>query len=160
MHLTFLSSASSIGPTMEARTRVFVTLTPTERREVESALARIEPVSKTAAVVLRRVLDSAPPAGSDDPVVYASVGRAARFYGVTSQTIRNWIDRGLIPAHVTPGGTRLISTEGWDRVRAFRRAGRRNPGSMTEEQVAYVVEHFRDDDLEQVLETVKRMRNQ
>jgi len=123
---------------------VLVTLTPTERREIENALSAVEPVSRTAAVVLRRVLEAAPPSVPDEPGAFASVGRTARFFGVTAQTIRNWIDKGLIRAYVTPAGTRLVSTDGWENVRAFRRAGRRNPGSMTEEQVATAIEHLRD----------------
>jgi hypothetical protein len=143
---------------MEARARVFVTLTPTERQEVESALPAIEPVSPTAAVVLRRVLESAPPpTGNEAPAGYVSVGRAARFFYVTSQTIRNWIDKGFLDAYVTPGGTRLVSTHGWDDVRRFRRAGPR--GTMTDEQVAYVIEHMRDDDLDEVAEDVERLHH-
>ena len=119
---------------------MLVTLTPTERRELENALSAVEPVSRTAAVVLRRVGRRVEVA-EVKPALLECFGDV---FGVTAQTIRNWIDKGLIRAYVTPAGTRLVSTDGWENVRAFRRAGRRNPGSMTEEQVATAIEHLRD----------------
>ena len=123
-------------------------LTPRERREVEAALPAIAPVNETVAVVLRRLLQAGSQAApsdrpTDDVAAYVSVGEAARFFGVTSQTIRNWADKGLLAADVTPAGTRLIPALALQRARAFLDAPRPGP-RFGEAELAQIVEHIRD----------------
>ena len=135
---------------------MLIDLTPRERREVEAALPAIAPVNETVAGVLRRLLEAGGQAAfgdrpaalgdhrpAEDAEAYVSVGEAARFFGVTSQTIRNWADRGLLAADVTPAGTRLIPAVALQRARAFRDAPR--PGRrFSEAEIAQIIEHMRD----------------
>jgi hypothetical protein len=134
---------------------VLIDLTPRERREVEAALPAIAPVNETVAAVLRRLLEAGgqaqfgdrPAAPGDRPTdeaaAYVGVGEAARFFGVTSQTIRNWADKGLLAADVTPAGTRLIPALALQRARAFLDAPRPGP-RFSEVEIAQIVEHLRD----------------
>lgn len=39
---------------------------------------------------------------------YMSTGQAARFLGVSPETVRRWVKEGRAPALVTPGGRHLI----------------------------------------------------
>lgn len=41
---------------------------------------------------------------SSSPVTYASSTNAAKYYGVTSQTVRRWGKAGKLACFVTPGG--------------------------------------------------------
>jgi excisionase family DNA binding protein len=76
---------------------------------------------------------------------YASISEAARVFGVTTQTIRNWIDKGLLAAYVTPAGTRKVRREGLERVVAFR-ARPRPPGpTYSDAEIAEIIEHMRDE---------------
>jgi hypothetical protein len=148
-YLTFLSLRSSFGLMKKARASgVLFDLTPRERREVEAALPAIAPVNETVAVVLRRLLEAGGQAApsdrpTDEAAAYVSVGEAARFFGVTSQTIRNWADKGLLAADVTPAGTRLIPAVALRRARAFLDAPRPGP-RFSEAEIAQIVEHMRD----------------
>jgi len=156
-HLTFLSLRSSFGLMKKARASgVLFDLTPRERREVEAALPAIGPVNETVAAVLRRLLEAGGQASfsdrpatlgehrpTDEAAAYVSVGEAARFFGVTSQTIRNWADKGLLAADVTPAGTRLIPALALQRARAFLDAPRPGP-RFSEAEIAQIVEHMRD----------------
>jgi DNA-binding transcriptional MerR regulator len=80
---------------------------------------------------------------TDEAAAYVSVGEAAKFFGVTSQTIRNWADKGLLAADVTPAGTRLIPAVALQRARAFLDAPRPGP-RFSEAEIAQIVEHMRD----------------
>jgi hypothetical protein len=127
---------------------VLINLTPQERMEVEAALPAILPVSETAAEILQRVLNADPtsPRRATGPAdQYASIGEAAKVFGVTTQSIRNWIDKGLMRAYVTPAGTRKVLREGLDRVAEFN-ARPRPPGpTYSEAEIADIIEHMRDE---------------
>jgi excisionase family DNA binding protein len=117
---------------------------------VEGALPAIAPVSGAAADVLRRVL-SADQSGTGieratgPAEEYASISEAAKVFGVTTQSIRNWIDKGLLAAYVTPAGTRRVRREGLERVAAFR-ARPRPPGpTYSDAEIAEIIEHMRDE---------------
>ncbi len=131
-------------------TRVFIDLSPQERREVEAALPTIAPVSGAAADVLRRVL-SADPTGTgieratEPAEAYASMSETAKVFGVTTQTIRNWIDKGLLAAYVTPAGTRRVPSYILERVADFN-ARPRPPGpTYSDAEIAEIIEHMRDE---------------
>jgi hypothetical protein len=131
-------------------TRVFIDLTPQERREVEAALPAIVPVSVAAAEVLRRVLDTNPGGNgirraTGPAEAYASISEAAKVFGVTTQSIRNWIDKGLLAAYVTPAGTRKVRREGLDRVKAFRAVPRPPGPTFSDAEIADFIEHMRDE---------------
>ena len=131
-------------------TRVVIDLSPQERREVEAALPAIAPVSGAAADVLRRVL-SADQSGTGieratgPAEAYASISEAAKVFGVTTQSIRNWIDKGLLAAYVTPAGTRKVRREGLDRVKAFRAVPRPPGPTFSDAEIADFIEHMRDE---------------
>jgi excisionase family DNA binding protein len=129
--------------------RVFIDLTPHERREVEAALPAIAPISGAAADVLRRVLvGDQNGAGTEhlaeSPEAYASISEAARVFCVTPQTIRNWVDKGLLRAYRTPAGTRRISREALQRVAAFRASPRPGP-KFSDAEIDEIIEHMRDE---------------
>ena len=44
-----------------------------------------------------------------------NVGQAATYLGVSAASLRNWSDRGLVPAYRTPGGQRRYSRDDLDR---------------------------------------------
>jgi MerR family regulatory protein len=129
-------------------TWVYFELTPQERNEVEAALPAITPVSGVAADVLQRMLDADPiaPRRATGPAdQYASISEAAKVFGVTTQSIRNWIDKGLLAAYLTPAGTRKVRREGLERVKAFR-ARPRPPGpTYSDAEIDDIIEHMRDE---------------
>ena len=69
-----------------------IELTREEIREVQAALPKFRRADPVAAAIVRRLVRAARPAKQP----YASVSEAARVFGVTDQTIRNWVDRGWI----------------------------------------------------------------
>jgi excisionase family DNA binding protein len=73
-------------------------LTEQDRKAVQAALPAVRRASPEAATVISRLLRAA--AVIEDPAVrpYASVREVARAFSVTDQTIRNWVDRGWLPA--------------------------------------------------------------
>ena len=128
---------------------MFIDLTPHERREVEAALPAIAPISGAAADVLRRVLvadqsDASSEHLAEPPVAYASISEAARVFCVTPQTIRNWVDKGLLRAYRTPAGTRRISRETLERVAAFNASPRPGP-KFSDAEIDDIIEHMRDE---------------
>ena len=54
---------------------------------------------------MRRSDGYRPPMEPDDLLMAADVARLA---GVTSDTVRTWADRGVLPVHRTANGTRLF----------------------------------------------------
>jgi excisionase family DNA binding protein len=83
-------------------------LTDEERQAIDAAMPSIRRNSPDAARIISRLvrLAAAPPAAPAR--AHASVTEVARAFDVTPQTIRNWVDRGWLPAERTPGGTRRI----------------------------------------------------
>jgi len=150
IYLTFDAYDHTLALMDREATRVFIDLSPQERREVEAALPAIAPVSGAAADVLRRVL-SADQSGTgieraNGPAeAYASMSETARVFGVTTQTIRNWVDKGLLTAHVTPAGTRRVPRYILERVAEFN-ARPRPPGpTYSDAEIAEIIEHMRDE---------------
>jgi excisionase family DNA binding protein len=45
-----------------------------------------------------------------------SVGQAADYIGVSTSSIRNWSDSGLVQVYRTPGGDRRFSTDDLDEL--------------------------------------------
>ena len=149
-YLTFSVHDHTLALMDREATRVFIDLTPRERSEVEAALPAIAPISGTAAEVLQRVLDADPSRpgirrATGPAEEYASISEAARVFGVTTQTIRNWIDKGLLAAYVTPAGTRKVRREGLDRVKAFRAVPRPPGPTFSDAEIAEIIEHMRDE---------------
>ena len=95
-------------------------LTGTEAAKLARLADELEPTDSDLASVLRRLLrESKPPKG------YLTTGQAARLLDVTSQTVRNWADRGwLASERARPLGRRHIEQAAVDRMLAFRAAVR------------------------------------
>lgn len=93
-----------------------IELTREEIREVQAALPKFRRADPVAAAIVRRLVRAARPAKQP----YASVSEAARVFGVTDQTIRNWVDRGWIASEPRIGrGPRRISRSLVERAAAF-----------------------------------------
>ena len=92
-------------------------LTAADAAELESAASDLEQSRPAAALLIRRLVRAATGARRD----YVTTGTAARFFGVTEQTVRNWIDRGWLPARrLRPLGRRQIPVEALRAVEQFR----------------------------------------
>jgi transposase-like protein len=75
-----------------------VVLTEEDRKTVRAALPAVRRTSPEAATIIARLLRAA--AAIEEPAVrpYASVREVALAFSVTDQTVRNWADRGWLPA--------------------------------------------------------------
>ena len=75
-----------------------VALTEQDKKAVQAVLPAVRRTSPEAAMIISRLLRAA--AAIEEPAVrpYASVGEVARAFSVTDQTVRNWVDRGWLPA--------------------------------------------------------------
>jgi len=149
-YLTFGVHDHTLALMDREATRVFIDLTPRERSEVEAALPAIAPVSGVAAEVLQRVLDAdATGTGirraSRPANAYAGIGETAKVFCVSTQTIRNWFDKGLLTGHLTPAGTRRLLREDLDRVADFNSRPRPPGPTYSDAEIAEIIEHMRDE---------------
>ncbi len=85
-------------------------LSEEDKQTVEAALPLVRLAAPDAAKIIARLVRAA--SASDAPAAaaaYASVHEVAAAYSVTDQTIRNWVDRGLMPAtrHLGRGPRRI-----------------------------------------------------
>jgi excisionase family DNA binding protein len=113
--LPFLRYGWTMKPHAElARSKLMTSmtpaLTPEEERLIREALPGVRRSSPRAATAIARLvraaasLRSAPAAAK-----YVSVREVAEVFEVTGQTIRNWVDRGWLPAerHLGRGPRRI-----------------------------------------------------
>ena len=106
-------------------------LTEQDKKAVQAVLPAVRRTSPKAATVISRLLRAA--AVIEDPAVrpYASVGEVARAFSVTDQTVRNWVDRGWLPADRRFGrGPRRIPRSVLASANALRSHGRRSETSL------------------------------
>jgi excisionase family DNA binding protein len=92
-------------------------LTGPEAAMVQQHADRIEHTDAKLAALLRRILRElgSPPEG------YLTTGQVADMLDVTTQTVRNWADRGWLPSsRMRPTGRRKIPRSAIDDVVAFR----------------------------------------
>lgn len=91
-------------------TQAIGTLTEQEEKTIRSALPAIGRTSPEAAAVIRKILrSSAASQKSQDTSPFVSVHEVAMAFSVTDQTIRNWVDQGLLPGtrHLGRGARRI-----------------------------------------------------
>jgi excisionase family DNA binding protein len=79
-----------------------------DRRAIAAAMPAIRRVAPEAAMILDGVVGGEDPAAVAPASPYVSIAEVATAFDVTQQTIRNWVDRGWLPADRSPGGTRRI----------------------------------------------------
>jgi excisionase family DNA binding protein len=74
-------------------------LTPEEEQLIKDVLPAVRKTSPKAATVIARLMQAA---GASQPneiaTTFVSVREVAQAFEVTDQTIRNWVDRGWLPA--------------------------------------------------------------
>jgi excisionase family DNA binding protein len=108
-------------------------LTGPEAAMIQQHADRIERSDARVAALLRRIVRELgrPPEG------YLTTGEVADMLDVTTQTVRNWADRGWLPsARMRPTGRRRIPRAAIDEVVAFReRLLREGVPALTDEQV-------------------------
>jgi len=75
------------------------TLTPEEEQLIRDVLPAVRKTSPKAATLITRLLRAAA-AGQPESIAtrFVSVREVAQAFEVTEQTIRNWVDRGWLPA--------------------------------------------------------------
>lgn len=91
------------------------TLSGSDRRQIEEALPGWASSSPEAADALRRLLDALQASESE----FCSTGEAAQVFGVTQQTIRNWVDRGWLPGSRLEQGHRMIPRAAVEKAARF-----------------------------------------
>jgi excisionase family DNA binding protein len=90
-------------------------LSRSDRAQIEAALPSWSDSSPEAADALRRLLDILRASESD----FCSTGEAAQVFGVTQQTVRNWVDRGWLPGSRLESGHRMIPRVAVERAARF-----------------------------------------
>lgn len=74
-------------------------LTPEEEQLIKDVLPTVRRTSPKAATVIARLMRAAAASEPDEVATrFVSVREVARVFEVTDQTIRNWVDRGWLPA--------------------------------------------------------------
>lgn len=75
------------------------TLTPEEEQLIKDVLPAVRKTSPKAATLITRLVRAAA-AGQPESIAtrFVSVREVAQAFEVTEQTIRNWVDRGWLPA--------------------------------------------------------------
>jgi excisionase family DNA binding protein len=121
-----------------------VALTEEDKKTVRAALPAVRRTSPEAATIIARLLRAAE--AIEEPAVrpYASVREVAVAFSVTDQTVRNWVDRGWLPAD-----------------RPFGRGPRRIPRSVLFSSEALsrprpAVPDFSPDEMEAILSRPRR----
>ena len=86
-------------------TSLTITLNAAEQGLLRAAAAELRASRPEIARLLERLGSGDPREVAPHPAT-ASITEIAAVFGVTTQTIRNWADRGWLPSSRTPGGTR------------------------------------------------------
>ncbi len=112
-------------------------ITDDERQLLMNALPAVKRESPTAEEIIRRLIAAVGELSTERP--HASITEVAAAFGVTTQTIRNWADRGWLPSQRTPGGTRRIPRSVLVSAEALARPRPSTP-EMTPEEIQAVIE--------------------
>jgi len=94
-----------------------------EKQVVRNALPALRKTDPRAAVVVSRLVRSASRPVATPTRTYLTVSEVATAFGVTDQTVRNWVDRGWLPAERPLGrGARRIPRSVLASAKALSRA--------------------------------------
>ena len=113
-------------------------LTDEDEQTINDALPAIRRSSPQAAKLIRRLVLAYRTGRVTDTSSYARIAEVAAAFGVTEQTIRNWVDREWLPSQRTLTGRRKIPRS----VLASAQALRRRPATrdLTPDQIAAIVD--------------------
>ncbi|MEA2027288.1 MAG: MerR family DNA-binding transcriptional regulator [Chloroflexota bacterium] len=109
-----------------------------ERQLVMGVLPVVQRENPAAEKIIRRLVEAAGPDMTADDSSHVPITEVANAFSVTTQTIRNWADRGWLPSVRTPGGTRRIPRSVLDSAQALSRPRPPAP-DLTPEQVEAIV---------------------
>ena len=112
-------------------------ITDDERQLLMNALPAVKRENPKAEEIIRRLIAAIEELSAERS--YASITEVAAAFGVTTQTIRNWADRGWLPSQRTPGGTRRIPRSVLASAEALARPRPSTP-EMTPEEIQAVIE--------------------
>src|SRR5689334_13464255 len=79
-------------------------LSDDERRTAKAAIASVRRSNPQAARILQRLVSDAARPIVQKRMQTLSVHQVATVFDVTDQTVRNWVDRGWMPAERFPAG--------------------------------------------------------
>jgi excisionase family DNA binding protein len=100
-----------------------VPLTDEEKQVVRNALPALRKTDPRAADVVSRLIRSASRTVATTTRTYLTVSEVATTFGVTDQTVRDWVDRGWLPAERPLGrGARRIPRSVLASAKALSRA--------------------------------------
>lgn len=113
-------------------------LTDEEEQAITDALPAIRRTSPEAAKLIRRLVTAYRSGRVADASTYAPIAEVAATFGVTEQTIRNWVDRGWLPSQRTMTGRRKIPRTVLASAQALRRTRPASP-DLSAEQIEAIV---------------------
>lgn len=112
--------------------------TDEDEQTIAEALPALRRTSPEAAKLIRRLVTAFRAGRVADASTYAPIGEVAATFGVTNQTIRNWVDRGWLPSQRTMTGRRKIPRTVLASAQALRRPRPAIP-ELSPEQIAAIV---------------------
>lgn len=113
-------------------------LTEEEEQAITQALPAIRRTSPEAAKLIRRLVRAYRNGKVVDASTYAPIAEVAATFGVTDQTIRNWVDRGWLPSQRTVTGRRKIPRTVLASAQALRRTRPASP-DLSAEQIEAII---------------------
>ena len=113
-------------------------LTDEEEQAITQALPAIRRTSPEAAKLISRLVSAYRNGKVVEASTYAPIAEVAAAFGVSDQTIRNWVDRGWLPSQRTITGRRKIPRTVLASAQALRRTRPATP-DLSAEQIEAII---------------------
>lgn len=138
-----LTSSSTVSLT-SARNGSMLHLTGSDTAALRALERELEGTRPELAHIIGRVLGSAAGAGAR---AHLTTTEAAAWMGVSPQTVRNWIDRGWLPAYrPNPLAHRRIARKDFEAVLRFRaNLLNHRVAPRSDPEVTAIISHHRED---------------